>query len=120
MKSNSPTPELPALPNKWFAEARELANGDDYSRGAAAARETLALELQAALRASALAAARGQEDAARYRWLRSQGMGFSHDAEHRGIATSRWGHWPLDTAEGFAAAIDAAIDAAMKDDDHAK
>jgi hypothetical protein len=52
-------------------------------------------------------------DAARYRWLRDQGMGFAHDEEHRGISTMRWGEWALDTAEGFANQIDAAIDAAM-------
>jgi hypothetical protein len=45
--------ELRELPEAWFKQARELEKGDDYSRGAAAARETLALELQAWLRENA-------------------------------------------------------------------
>jgi hypothetical protein len=47
--NTTPREGMPELPAKWFAEARELERGDDYSRGAAAARETLALELQSAL-----------------------------------------------------------------------
>lgn len=53
------------------------------------------------------------KDAERYRWLRSQTFGFSHDEENRGICASRWGDWPYDTDEGHAAVMDAAIDSAM-------
>lgn len=56
-----------------------------------------------------------EADAARYRWLRSRGFGFSHDEAGRGISAERWGEWCLDSKEGFAAQADAAIDAAMRD-----
>lgn len=52
-------------------------------------------------------------DAQRYRWLRQNNFGFSHDEEQRGISVSRWGNWPYDTDVGHAAVMDAAIDAAM-------
>ena len=55
-----------------------------------------------------------RKDAERYRWLREKGLSFTHDAEHRGVSTMRWGEWDYDTPEGFAARIDAAIDAAKE------
>ena len=48
-----------------------------------------------------------RKDADRYRWLRSNNFGFAHDAENRGISTSRWGRWDDD-------ALDSAIDAAWQ------
>lgn len=54
------------------------------------------------------------KDAARYRWMRERGLGFTHDDRMRGISTTLWGHWPYDTAEGFGLAIDNAIDEAMR------
>jgi outer membrane protein TolC len=57
---------------------------------------------------SALAAARGQEDAARYRWLR----------DPKNVAHEAWESvMRLDVTDEQ---MDAAIDAAMKDDDHAR
>jgi len=58
-----------------------------------------------------------RRDAERYRFLRGNGMGFTHDDAHRGISCSRWGDWHYDTDEGFAAQTDAAIDAAISQRD---
>lgn len=58
-----------------------------------------------------------ERDAARYRWLREKGFGFSHDDGFAGISISKWGPaWMYDEKEGFAEFADTAIDTAMKGD----
>jgi hypothetical protein len=53
------------------------------------------------------------KDANRYRWLRSQGFGFSIDDHGVGVCTTRWGDWPFDTDEGFARFADLLVDEAI-------
>lgn len=106
------TKELLALPKGWRIRADSLEAGGWF---AAADEKRMAADELAPIATALCAEVEAlRKDAERYRWLREKGLSFTHDAEHRGVSTTRWGEWDYDTPEGFAARIDAAIDAAKE------
>lgn len=115
------TKELLALVGKWRDGWHGPASNGYFSppgSGARLALKSCADELAPIATALCAEVEALRKDAERYRWLREKGLSFTHDAEHRGVSTMRWGEWDYDTPEGFAARIDAAIDAARSRNEH--